>query len=299
MKKISIGSWAYTFGEYAKNPITLPDLCERLNKLGFDGISMGGFKPHAHPDDYDTPEKKAELKKLLADNNLEVADYAADMWSVNALKQGDEYLAIFKKNVDFCADMGFDIIRVDSDAPPVVPEGMTYDDVKEYYIDLFKKCAEMAAEKNLLVVWEFEPGFIINEPKNVVAVTKAVNMPNFQVLFDTCHAHMGAVIGANHIEEGCILEGGIVEYCEMLKDMIGVVHVIDSDGTLNEQNTSTHAPFGFGEIDFDVVIPAILDKANYKGDWWAIDLCEWGDAWEVTAQCKDFVSNDINEKFCK
>jgi sugar phosphate isomerase/epimerase len=167
MKKISIGSWAYTFGEYAKNPITLPDLCERLNKLGFDGISMGGFKPHAHPDDYDTPEKKAALKKLLADNNLEVADYAADMWSVNALKQGDEYLAIFKKNVDFCADMGFDIIRVDSDAPPVVPEGMTYEDVKAYYIDLFKKCAEMAAEKNLLVVWEFEPGFIINEPKNV------------------------------------------------------------------------------------------------------------------------------------
>lgn len=299
MKKISIGSWAYTFGEYAKNPITLPDLCEKLNKLGFDGISLGGFKPHAHPDDYDTPEKKAALKKLLADYNLEVADYAADMWSVNALKQGDEYLSIFKKNVDFCADMGFGIIRVDSDAPPVLPEGMTYDDVKSYYVELFRKCAEIAAEKDLLVVWEFEPGFIINEPKNVVAVTKAVNMPNFQILFDTCHAHMGAVEGANHIEEGCVLEGGIVEYCEMLKDMIGVVHVIDSDGTLNEQNTSTHAPFGIGKIDFDVVIPAILDKANYKGDWWAIDLCEWGDAWEVTAQCKDFVVTDINEKFCK
>ena len=299
MKKVSIGSWAYIFGEYAKNPIPLRKLCEELGKMGFDGISLGGFKPHAHPDDWGTPEKMAELKSLLADNKLEVADFAADMWSVNALKQGDEYLAIFEKNVDFCDKMGFPIIRVDSDAPPVLPDGMTYDQVKAYYVDLFKKCAQVAAKKGLLVVWEFEPGFIINEPKNVFEVTKAVNEPNFKILFDTCHAHMGAVEGANHIEKGCVLKGGIVEYCEMLKDMIGVVHVIDSDGTLNEQNTSTHAPFGIGKINFDEVIPALLDKANYLGDWWAIDLCEWGDAWEVTAQCKAFVDKEINEKFCK
>jgi sugar phosphate isomerase/epimerase len=299
MKKIAIGSWAYIFGEYAKNPIPLRTLCERLKELEFDGISMGGFKPHAHPDDWGTPEKMAELKSILADNKLEVVDFAADMWSVNALLQGEEYLAIFNKNVDFCDKMGFGIIRVDSDAPPKVPEGMTYDGVKAYYVGLFKKCAQAAAKKNLLVVWEFEPGFIINEPKNVVEVAKAVNEPNFKILFDTCHAHMGAVEGSNHIEPGCTLKGGIVEYCEMLDGMIGIVHVIDSDGTLNSQNTSTHAPFGIGRINFDEVIPALLDKAHYQADWWSIDLCEWGDAWEATAQCKDFVDKEINEKFCK
>jgi sugar phosphate isomerase/epimerase len=299
MKKVSIGSWAYIFGEYANNPIPLNTLCEELHKLGFDGISMGGFRPHAHPDDWGTPEKIAELKKMLADNKLEVADYAADMWSVNALKQRKEYVDIFTKNVDFCDKMGFKIIRVDSDAPPVLPEGMTYEQVKDFYVKLFKECAQIAAKKNLLVVWEFEPGFIINEPKNVAAVCKAVNEPNFKILLDTCHAYMGAVIGANHIEPGCTLKGGVAEYCELLKDMIGVVHVIDSDGSLNSQNTSTHAPFGIGKIDFDEVIPALLNKANYKGDWWAIDLCEWGDAWESTAMCKEFVDKQINEKYCK
>jgi sugar phosphate isomerase/epimerase len=299
MKKVSIGSWAYTFGEYAKNPIPLDTLCKELHRLKFDGISMGGFKPHAHPDDWGTPEKMAELKKILADNQLEVADYAADMWHLNALKQGDEYLAVFKKNVDFCSAMGFSIIRVDTDAPPVVPEGMTYPEVIAYYIGLFKKCAKTAAEKGLLVVWEFEPGFIVNEPKNVAAVVDGVNEPNFRILFDTCHAHMGAVVGANHIEPGCTLKGGIAEYCRLLKDRIGVVHVIDSDGTLNVTNTSTHAPFGLGVIKWDEVIPALLNDANYRGDWWAIDLCEWGDAWEVTAQCKEFVDKEINEKFCK
>jgi len=299
MKKVSIGSWAYIFGEYASNPISLRDLCKRLNELGFDGISLGGFRPHAHPDDWGTPEKMAELKAILSDNKLETADFAADMWSVNALLQGKEYIDIFTKNVDFCDKMGFSIIRVDTDAPPKLPEGMTYDQVKAYYVDLFKKCAKIAAAKNLQVVWEFEPGFIINEPKNIVALVKAVNEPNFKILFDTCHAHMSAVEGANHIEPGCKLKGGVVEFCEMLDGMIGVVHVIDSDGSLNTQNTSTHAPFGIGKIDFDTVIPALLNKAHYTGDWWAIDLCEWGDAWEVTAQCKEFVDKQINEKFCK
>jgi len=201
--------------------------------------------------------------------------------------------------VDFCADMGFGIIRVDTCAPPTVPEGMTYEQVKEHYVDLFKKCAKLAAEKGLQVVWEFEPGFIINEPKNVVAVADAVNEPNFKILFDTCHGYMSAVVGANHIEKGCTLKGGIVEFIEMCRDRIGIVHVIDSDGTLNENNTSTHAPFGLGKINFDEVIPAFLNKANYKGDWWAIDLCDWGEAWEVTAQCKEFTDKQINEKFCK
>ena len=103
---------------------------------------------------------------------------------------------------------------------------------------------------------------------------------------------------SRHMGEPEILKGGVEEYCELLKDKISIVHLIDSDGTLNDQGTSTHAPFGLGVIDFDSVIPAILDKANYKADWWAIDLCEWADAWRVTKQCKEFVDG-INEKFCK
>ncbi|NLT98199.1 MAG: sugar phosphate isomerase/epimerase, partial [Christensenellaceae bacterium] len=74
--------------------------------------------------------------------------------------------------------------------------------------------------------------------------------------------------------------------------------LIDSDGTLNVAETSTHAPVGDGVIDFDVVIPALLDIAGYKGDWWAIDLCEWPDAWNATARCKAFV-DALNEKYCK
>ncbi len=298
MKKISIGSWAYVFGAFEKNPILLPELCDKLQELGFDGISLGGFKPHANPELYDTPEKKAELKKLLSDHNLEVADFACDLWSLDAIKQNKEWVELFEVNAQFAQDMGFTYIRVDSGTPPILPDGMSYDEAKSIIIANFKAIAKIAQKYGLEVVWEFEPGFLINEPKNVVAAVKEVNEPNFTLLFDTCHAYMGAVVGSRHIEEGCKLEGGVEEYAEMCKDLIGIVHLIDSDGTLNIADTSTHAPFGLGVIDFDSVVPALLEKANYKSDWWAIDLCEWPDAWQVTADCKAYVDK-INEKFCK
>jgi sugar phosphate isomerase/epimerase len=298
MKKISVGSWAYVFGPYADNPVLLPTVCKELGKMGFDGISLGGFKPHAHPDNYATPESKAQLKKLLSDNGLEVAEYAADLWSVNPLLQIDEYFKLYNKSIKFMVDMGFKIIRIDTGSPPILPEGMDYNTAWPKTVDMFKKCAQIAAKEGIEVVWEFEPGFIFNKPSEVVSIVNEVNEANFKILFDTCHAYMGAVIGARHMGEQEILPGGVVEYCEMLKDKIGIVHLIDSDGTLNQAGTSTHAPFGLGAINFDEVIPAILDKAGYKGDWWSIDLCEWPDAWNVTKQSKDFVDK-LNEKYCK
>ncbi|MHB1314386.1 MAG: sugar phosphate isomerase/epimerase family protein [Christensenellales bacterium] len=298
MKKVSIGSWAFNCGVYAGDPVPLDRLCREISRLGFDGISLKGSRPHADPDDWGTPAKKAELRRLLSDNKLEAADYAANLRQVNALLQGREYLAVFMKNADFCSSMGFPMIRVDTAAPPVLPKGMSYCAVIEYYIALFKQCARYASAKKLTVVWEFEPGFIISEPKNVLAVTSGVNEPNFKILFDTCHAHMGAVAGANHMEHGCTLPGGVTEYCAMLKDSIGMVHVIDSDGTLNASGTSTHAPFGLGVVRFDEVVPALLDKAKYNGDWWVVDLCEWGNAWEEIARCKEFVDREINGKYC-
>jgi sugar phosphate isomerase/epimerase len=297
-KKISVGTWAYVFGPFADNPVPLATICSELGRMGYDGVALAGFKPHAHPDDYSTPELREELKKMLLDNNLEVDEFVPDLWSVNPLLQIDEYFSLYEKNIKFMTEMGFRIIRVDSGTPPILPENMSYDEARTRIVAMFKKCALIAAKEGIEVAWEFEPGFMFNKPSEVKGIVDEVNEPNFKILFDTCHAHMGAVVGARHFGEKEILEGGIVEYCEMLKDKIGVVHLIDSDGTLNQAQTSTHAPFGDGIINFAEVIPAILNKANYKGEWWAIDLCEWPDAWKVTEEVLSYVQK-INEEHCK
>ena len=292
-KKVSIGSWAYAF---LKTPVLLPETCAKLSELGFDGISMGGFKPHANPETYNTNEKRAELTALLKKHKLDVADFAADLWSIDAVKEPNKWVELFEINAEFCDKMGWKIIRVDSGAPPILPVGKTYEQVRALVVDNFKRICKIAQKYGESVTWEFEPGFVVNEPKYILETYHAVGEKNFSILFDTCHGYMSAVIGARHIEPN-ILPGGIIEFIEMLKDKIGIVHVIDSDGTLNDQGTSTHSPFGQGKLDFDVVIPALLNKANYKGEWWAIDLCECPDAWQETADCKKAVDK-FNAKFC-
>lgn len=291
MKKISLSSWAI--------PQPLPELVKGAKEIGYDGISLGGFPPFgAHPDLVDTPEKKKALVKVFKDAGMEVADYALDMWKYDSLKKTREWRAEYSRALKCAADLGLTkIMRVDTCTPPVLPEGMRYDEVKAFFVKHFKEMAQEAAGYGFEVVWEFEPGFIINEPANVAALTEAVGEPNFSLLFDTCHAH-NCSLGLRHVEKGMALPGGIMEFIGMCRNKIGLVHLIDSDGTLNDTGTSTHAPFGQGHIDFDQVIPALLEVAGYKGEWWAIDLCEWPNAWEVAEDCYKFVSR-LNRKYCR
>jgi hypothetical protein len=117
------------------------------------------------------------------------------------------------------------------------------------------------------------------------------------VMFDTCHADNIAVHGHRQPGKKETLEGGIKELAEKLKGKIGRVHLIDSDGTMNEHMTSSHPPFGEGNLDFDEFMPAIV-AAGSPDDWWTIDLCFWPDAWKATAKCKKGI-DALNKKYGK
>ena len=71
-----------------------------------------------------------------------------------------------------------------------------------------------------------------------------VPVVRIRVLFDSSHAYMGAVIGARQTGDIETLPGGVTAYAEMLGDTIGHLHLIDSDGSLHDNETSTHTPFG-------------------------------------------------------
>ena len=294
--KLSIGSWAYTFGPYENDPVPLPKVCKRLGELGFDGIELGGFRPHAHPDDYATPGKRAELKTMLDDNNLEVSAISADFESGELVpwEKPDAYRETFKKNLDLCVAIDIPAIRIDSVAPPPGPEGQARQDAMARCGEIWHECAGTAAEANVKLTWEFEPGFAFNKPGDIVGIVNAVDHPNFGVLYDACHAHMVAAVGARQPEPVELLEGGAVELARMLKGNINHIHLIDSDETLHGDETSTHRPFGEGVLDFDKIIPAILD-AGYTSEWWVIDLCFWPEAWEVTEAAKAYLAPYIEK----
>ncbi|MDP6380019.1 MAG: sugar phosphate isomerase/epimerase family protein [Phycisphaerae bacterium] len=297
MKRISIGTWAYSIGPYADNPVPFDEVVRRLSDLGFDGLELGGFSPHPNPDDLKTAEERAAVKELVTGAGLGFSGLAADLWTQQLINTDDntEYLACFRKNLKFCQDLGIETIRVDTVQPPTVFEEVDPDTALDRVVVTWKRCAEEAADAGIRLVWEFEPGFAFNKPSDILRILDEVNHPNFSIMYDTCHAYMVAVVGARQPEPRETLDGGALELARKLHGKIGHIHLIDSDGTLHDDETSTHAPFGEGLVDFDELMPELI-QSGVPHDWWTIDLCFWADAWAVTEQCKKAV-DDLNRKY--
>jgi sugar phosphate isomerase/epimerase len=299
-KKLSIGSWAYIFNQ------TVPtndfhEILHKLQHLGYDGVELGSFGVHPTPFSHPTKADRLKLKNEVRDHGLEFSGIAVDLWSFKRPGPSimDEnptpYMAAFLGFVAFAHDLGIKTIRVDSVEPPnffeTTGKDLTPARGMERLVTVWDKCSKIAADHGMNVCWEFEPGFVFNKPAEIVQLVEAVKAkgnPNFGVLYDTCHAHMCAAVGANQAGGKEVLPGGEQELLEKLKGKITHVHLIDSDGSLNEHNTSTHNPFGTGKLNFDKLIPA-MNQAGVPNDWWCVDLCFWPNAWEVTAQSKTYL----------
>lgn len=302
MKKISIGSWAYTIGPYADKPVDFETVCSRLAGLGFDGLELGGFPPHPNPDDQPSAEQRAEVVAQMERHGLGFSGLAANLWAEHLIDTDDPkpYIAEFTRNCAFARDLGIGGIRVDTVQPPTIFASVDEATAFQRVVSTFATCNEIAKDHGLYMTWEFEPGFAFNKPSDVLNILNEIDDPNFGVLYDTSHGHMVAVIGARQPGEREVLDGGQVEFIRKLGNRINHVHLIDSDNSCHkdengEDETSMHLPFGDGVVDFDEVVPhlAALDIGH---DWWTIDLCFWPDAWDATESCKNFM-DQLNERY--
>jgi sugar phosphate isomerase/epimerase len=296
MKRISIGTWAYSIGPYTDNPVPWDEVVRKLAELGFDGLELGGFGIHPNPDLMPGKEEREACKKQVADAGLAFSGLAANLWGQKLVNTDDHgpYIDEFRKNLDFCVDLGIPGIRVDTVQPPTVLEEVDAEEARKRIVKTWKQCAREAADKGVYMTWEFEPGFAFNKPSDILRMVDEVNDDNFGVQFDTCHAHMCAAVGARQPGQKETLPGGALELAQKLRGKINHIHLIDSDGTLHDDETSTHAPFGEGILDFDALLPE-LNRSGVPHDWWTIDLCFWPDAWAVTEQCKKSI-DELNRK---
>ena len=294
--KISLGSWAFSFGPYASNPIPFEQTVKRLSSAGYDGIEICGFPPHVTQGKYPTTESRKELVRFLKDNHLGVSGYAADFSSVNPVAPGNKqkYLDLFKRNVQMCVDIGSPAIRVDSVAAPGSIADRDYAASFDRLAGLWREAAGIAQDAGIRMNWEFEPGFVFNKPSEVVTMHQRVGHPNFCIMFDSSHAYMCAVVGARQHGRKEVLIGGVSEFLRKLEGRIGAIHLIDSDGTLHGDETSTHCPFGEGFINFKSLVPQLLAVPNIE--WWCIDMCFWAGSWELVEASRDFVADLLGQK---
>lgn len=279
--KISMGAWSFTFGPHAATPKSLGQICERLSKAGYDGIELCGFPPHVTLEAYSGAAERAQLRQVLSDCGLGVSGYSADLTSVNPLvaENRERYLERFRRLLDLCAAIGSPSIRIDTVAAPGSLSDSEYHQAFHRLGDLWRDCAELGRQAQVTVVWEFEPGFVFNKPSEVVALHDKVGHPWFRLVFDTAHAYLCGVVGARQHGPREILEGGVNEFLDLLKGRIGSVHVVDTDGSLYSDETSTHRPFHAGVIPWRAVMPKML--AVCPLDWWCVDLSFYPAAWDA------------------
>lgn len=296
--RIAVGSSAFVFGTYASNPISLSKVMDRVQAAGFQGLELLGMPPHGDPDAFPRPADRKSLLQQFRRHNLSIANYGADFHGKSPASNDpsvrQEYLELFEKNLQFCLDLEIPSIRVDTVDEPPLPKGVAYEEAWIRFVDAWHACAEKAGGKGVLVVWEFEPGFAFNKPTEIARMVSDVSHSNFKILFDSCHAHMCASEGARQVAPVETLPQGEVSLARLLQGSIGYVHLIDSDNTLHDGWTSTHAPFGSGVIDFDVLTMALLD-AGYDGEWWTVDLCFWPQAWDILEESRQFVSSILSK----
>jgi sugar phosphate isomerase/epimerase len=268
--KVSFGSWAFTFGPYASHPLNFLESARKIAAAGYDGVEVSGFPPHL------TIEASGralhEGRKQLLDLGLEVSGYVPDFTMVNPIVEANhaKYLDKFRRAVEVCAELGSPLVRVDTIAAPGSIGEAEYRDTADRLAGLWRDASELAAASGVRMVWEFEPGFVFNKPSEVVDIYEQVGHPNFQILFDTCHAYLCGVVGARQQGEMETLRGGVEEFLNMLSGRIGHVHIVDTDGTLYGEETSTHSLFGDGVIDFVSLAPKL--KAVPGIQWWCVDF---------------------------
>src|SRR5690606_17286151 len=154
--------------------------------------------------------------------------------------------AVYLRLIDgvraFCERMEITTLRVDSVSPPAVLEAAEYEENFARLAGNFTAAAERLGRSGVERIWEFEPGFWLNSPREVLRLLEAVDSDNFGVLFDTSHA-LTSARGQRQTAPVEILEGGVVEYARLLKPYVRHLHLIDSVGELHDDETSEHLPF--------------------------------------------------------
>jgi sugar phosphate isomerase/epimerase len=266
---LSFGAWAFAFGPFESHPWTFERVARWVADAGYDAIEINGFRPHPHEADFPTDASCAPLLDLFGGLGLAISGYAPDFRETPPADVPLEtYLAKLDATLEFCRRMGITALRTDAVSPPGPVEERRF----EHLATAWRAAADRAEASGVRLLWEFEPGFWLNRPSQVLRMVETVDHPNFKIIFDTSHAYTGAVGGARQGVDPEILPGGVTEYARLLAGHIGHLHLIDSDGSLHDDDTSAHLPFGDGHIDFDGLLRAVHAEVLAL-PYWTVDFC--------------------------
>jgi sugar phosphate isomerase/epimerase len=287
--KICRGSWCMGFG--LEPAATLEQVVDVLSAFGYDGIELAGFFDHATVERYPDEASRRKLVDWIGSRDLEIAgfapgpygDFGKYAWATGSDDVLSAYEKFFEEHLQFCVDCGITAMRIDPGDFGPLPRDRDYEQVWDRVVTTFRRHAERGQEVGVLMLWELESGQIFVKPSEAVKLINDVGHDNLKLMYDVGHVEATCVLAHNHLQPAERLEGGQLEFVEMMKGQIGHMHVCDTDSNTWHNAFGTHLGIGKGVIDFDQLIPAVVD-AGYSSQWWSVDAIPmsaetWADTW--------------------
>jgi sugar phosphate isomerase/epimerase len=270
---------------------SLEQVVDVLSAFGYDGIELAGFFDHATIEKYPDAASRKKLVDWLSSKSLEIAGYApgpyGDFGRLPWATGGDDVVAAYEKFFDdhlqFCVDCGITAMRVDPGDFGPLPREADYAKTWDRVVTTFRSHAEKGAEAGVTMLWELESGQLFVKPSEAVKLMNDVGHDNLQLMFDVGHVEACCVLAHNQVQPAERLKGGQVEFVKMMAGKIGHMHVCDTDSNTWHNAFGTHLGIGKGVVDFDALIPAVVD-AGYTSKWWSVDAIPmtaetWADTW--------------------
>jgi len=288
--RIALSTWTFAMTPYDRAPEAFESVLDGAARLGYDGVEVGLFAPHPTVAELDTTARRAAYLEAIESRGLALAGVVANFDGCPSILTGDNtaFLASLDEQLDLCADIGTDMLRLEITDAPEVMRDVEYERAYERLVATWTEAARHGEARGVRVGWEFEPGTPFNAPSEILRIAADVDHPWFGIIYDTTQAH-NCTLGRGQIADPPeTLAGGQLALLDGLAGRITHVHLIDSDGTLAEDRFSNHIPFGEGRVDWDAVMPALV-AAGSRDDWWTVDVCFRDNAWPVFADGLPFV----------
>ncbi|MFB3825600.1 MAG: sugar phosphate isomerase/epimerase family protein [Bryobacteraceae bacterium] len=201
---IKLGLYSITYAGlwYRGRPLTLEEVIDRAKQYGYQGVEIGGKRPHGNP--LDMPKARCQqLRKYAADRGIEIFAVAGNNDFSSPIPEHRECQILYTREMmRMTADLGAKILRVFLGWPGVtkVPgqggsyeharkvfaaehEGFSEEQIWDWCRESMKECARYARDFGVtLALQNHKP--VIKDYRDVLRMVKEVDSPNLKVVYD-------------------------------------------------------------------------------------------------------------------
>jgi sugar phosphate isomerase/epimerase len=233
----------------------LEDALTILARLGYQSVAITLDYHALNPFDADLPNQITKIRELLNSLGLRSvletgARFLLDPWHkhqptlVSAEPhEREKRLDFLRRSVGIASQLSADVVSFWSGTPRDKAADSVY---MERLVQGCLRLCDYAAERNVRLAFEPEPGMFIDTMARFAELREKVEHPLFGLTIDIGHLH-------------CLGETPIADHQRRWRKLLWNVHIEDMRRGVHE-----HLPFGEGEINFQPVFQA-LKEVGYAG----------------------------------